>query len=424
MKHKIVCGDSAEMLAGIESNSLDALVTDPPYGLGFMGKQWDKALPNPRVWSECLRVLKPGAHAVVFGHPRLYHRLACQVEDAGFEIRDCIMWLFGSGFPKSLDVSKAIDNHHGAEREAVAPIAQPNSQGADRIAMGGGWQEAPSITAPATPEAKHWQGWGTALKPAYEPILLARKPLTGTVAENVLEHGAGGINIDGTRVGSTKPTPHSTSTSNPWCSSGVGDAAASGHNPTVGRWPANVILDGQAGAMLAEHSGDLGKGPTDSGTSARFFYCAKASRVEREAGLDAFELVTSAELTGRQQNSKGLDNPRASTRGSARRNTHPTVKPVDLMRYLAKLITPQGGTVLDPFCGSGSTGIGCALEGFSFLGLDIDEKYCEVARHRIKHWHKYQDSAIEVQKKKKKANSALEKFRQRQRLMESGFWGD
>ncbi len=311
---EIVNGDSLLVLQLLDDNSVDAIVTDPPYGLSFMGKKWDYDVPSEELWRQCFRVLKAGGHLLCFAGTRTQHRMAVRIEDAGFEIRDMIAWVYGSGFPKSLDVSKAIDKAAGAEREvvgtritgaAMSGKASGIENGQGGTEFGSGQNEVP-ITAPATPEAKQWEGWGTALKPALEPITVARKPLIGTVAENVLQHGTGAINVDGGRVGE--------------------------------RWPANFIHDG------SEEVTDL------LGSAARFFYCAKASKRDRDEG-----------------------------------NHHPTVKPTDLMRYLCRLVTPPDGTVLDPFMGSGSTGKAAVLEGFRFIGIEREEEYCEIAKARIKH---------------------------------------
>jgi site-specific DNA-methyltransferase (adenine-specific) len=308
-------GDCLEVLRTLPDNSVDSVVTDPPYGLSFMGKKWDYDVPAVEVWAECLRVLKPGGHLLAFAGTRTQHRMAVRIEDAGFEIRDMIAWVYGSGFPKSLDVSKAIDK------------------------AGGTLDGAYDITAPATEAAQQWQGWGTALKPAMEMITMARKPLVGTVAENVLAHGTGAINVDGCRVGcEARPVMVRTETvvSATSMNGQSTGATSSGELTTSGRWPANLIHDGseEPCALL--------------GDAARFFYCAKASKRDRE------------------------DN-----------NNHPTVKPTDLMRYLCRLVTPPGGVVLDPFMGSGSTGKAAMLEGFQFIGIDISDEYLEIARARI-----------------------------------------
>jgi len=380
MNTTLLHGDCLDRLRELPDCSIDACVTDPPYGLSFMGKAWDYDVPGAEVWREVLRVLKPGGHLLAFAGTRTQHRMAVQIEDAGFEIRDMIAWVYGSGFPKSLDVSKAIDKCNGdpnrlhkftawmrttgltarqldeitgtnmgghyltaasqpaiptaalwklirphcgdvpawvdelvqrieAEREVLgqktAGIANPDDH--DRHTIGGSTSVVVDITAPATPEAQQWAGWGTALKPALEPITVARKPLVGTVAANVLEHGTGAINVDGCRVGTSS-----------------------------GRWPANLIHDG------SDEPREL------LGDAARFFYCAKASKADRGEG-----------------------------------NMHPTVKPTELMRYLCRLVTPPGGVVLDPFMGSGSTGKAAALEGFRFIGIERDPNYLAIAQQRI-----------------------------------------
>lgn len=404
---ELYCGDCREIMASWPEASIDAIVTDPPYeltnrppdvkacrgcgrvlggndgmlvscprcggalenqrsqgGRGFMGKAWDGTgvAFESATWASALRLLKPGGHLVAFGGPRTYHRLACAIEDAGFEIRDCLMWIFGSGFPKSL-------NLHG-----------------------------------------EYEGWGTALKPAYEPIVLARKPLIGTVAGNVEAYGAGALNIDGTRIGTEPLTAHGGGINEERLyggGSGIPTMAA-GSNPHVGRWPANVLLDEDAADLLDAQSGQttgrshvLRRGATtgagmgygssaagdvlnatigDSGGASRFFYTAKASRTEREAMLEDMEPTRRSD--GRE---KDIENPRLRT--NARRNDHPTVKPVDLMRWLCRLITPPGGLILDPFMGSGSTGMAALDAGFRFRGIDQDEHYVDLARRRIEGRH-------------------------------------
>ena len=426
-------GDCLEVLRSLPDCSVDSVVTDPPYGLSFMGKRWDYDVPSVDVWTECLRVLKPGGHLLAFAGTRTQHRMAVRIEDAGFEIRDMIAWVYGSGFPKSLDVSKAIDKQRddsedihrvvrwvearrvesgvtraqveahfetqnigqalftitAGSKSRVATWEQwielksllkfdndmdaevwrlngrkgkPGEAFAERQVVGqkivngeegtaGGYQNGIAsvrgsdisiqrqinITAPATDAAKQWQGWGTALKPALEPITVARKPLIGTVAENVLQHGTGAINVDGGRV-------------------------------EGGRWPANFIHDG------SEEATDLLK------DSARFFYCAKASKADRDAGLDGSHSKQMDE--SRKHGNPGGDNPR--NRGvQERTNFHPTVKPTDLMRYLCRLVTPPSGIVLDPFMGSGSTGKAAMMEGFAFVGIEREAEYIDIAKARI-----------------------------------------
>jgi len=350
---KLRTGDSREKLKELEDNSIDALVTDPPYLINFMGKDWDKEnspAGDVGFWEEVLRVMKPGAHGLVFGHSRQHHRVMNALEDAGFEIRDCLMWLYGSGFPKSHNIGKAVDKLQG------------NSD---------------------------WEGWGTALKPAYEPIILVRKPLENklTVAKNVLKHGTGGLNIDASRIGTG-----------------------------TGRFPANVLLDEVSAKILDEQApktgqihGTTGKEPSASKTNAiyndysmvegkpstprdnlggasRFFYCAKVGKKERNAGLDDFE--EKEVCYGYKTDSEAVKNRDKKgdiglNKVKIRKNTHPTVKPIKLMTYLAKLITPPNGKVLDPFMGSGSTGMACALEGFDFVGIDMDPDYVEISKARI-----------------------------------------
>jgi DNA modification methylase len=334
---EVIQGDCLDAMPNIPENSIDAIVTDPPYGLAFMGKAWDHAVPGPEFFAAMLRVAKPGAHLVAFGGTRLYHRMTVAIEDAGWEVRDSLMWLYGSGFPKSHDVSKAIDRKAGAEREVLgvsSVTGERRNAGSEKYGGGNGIPQSINLlTAPATDEAKRWHGWGTALKPAWEPIVLARKPLDGTVAANHLRHGCGGLNVDGCRVGTTKDVPSSESTRSGYMKGWAGGHSDNtGFDPNTGRWPANLIL---------------GEGVTDAEWS-RFFYCPKASKRDRDEN-----------------------------------NTHPTVKPTDLMRYLCRLVTPQGGTVLDPFTGSGSTGKAAILEGFNFIGIERDTEYVNIAKARI-----------------------------------------
>jgi len=396
----LLLGDCLERLRELPDASVDACVTDPPYGISFMGRAWDHAVPSADVWLEVLRVLKPGAHLLSFFGTRTYHRGVVAIEDAGFEIRDQIGWAFSTGFPKSHDVSKAIDAALGAEREVVGanPNSRPNMEGV-KTAVFSSRKHAP-LCAPATPEAQQWQGWGTALKPAWEPIVVARKPLEGTVAANVLEHGTGAINVDGCRVG-TQGGCKGNGSAGP--STGIFGNGLNGWAITpvegLGRWPANLIHDGSdevvglfpvtkgdtshkrgvgAGVVTNFRFPDGFRGHDDpGGSAARFFYCAKASRADREDGLEA-----AASRVLHRVNSGGLENDPRWARFN-RANNHPTVKPTDLMRYLCRLVTPPGGVVLDPFMGSGSTGRGAVLEGFSFIGCELDPEYLEIARARI-----------------------------------------
>lgn len=351
MTYQLHLGDCLEVLAGLPDNSVDSIVTDPPYGLSFMGKKWDYDVPSVAVWEQCLRVLKPGGHLLAFAGTRTQHRMAVRIEDAGFEIRDMIAWVYGSGFPKSLDVSKAIDKAAGAEREVVGSytVGGTAAKGKHKGRAAAASDEGAAIrctkelviTAPATDAARKWSGWGTALKPALEPITMARKPLIGTVAENVLTHGAGAINVDGCRVGDTVETwPKSRSYAPGQIQpGGIGKTQATSESPP-GRWPANLIHDGSNEACLALKSG------------ARFFYSAKTGKDDRETD-----------------------------------NNHPTVKPTTLMAYLCRLVTPPGGTVLDPFMGSGSTGKAATVNGFRFIGIERDPAYYKIAMARISNQH-------------------------------------
>jgi site-specific DNA-methyltransferase (adenine-specific) len=366
-------GDCREVMAGMADGSVDAIVTDPPYELGFMGKSWDASgiAYDLDVWRQALRVLKPGGHLLAFSGSRTYHRMVCAIEDAGFEIRDQIMWLYGSGFPKSHDVSKAIDREAGAERRVIGEKPQTGAKFklTQNLIDNGGFNDPDrvsyNITAPATPEAEQWAGWGTALKPAHEPIVVARKPFKGTVAANVLAHGTGALNIEGCRVG-TEGGCKGDGSSDP--SNGILGNGLNGWSVTridgLGRWPANLIHDG---------SDEITSG---LGEAARFFYCAKASKRDREEGLDGFE-----ERRVFGDGGASLDGI-SNTRGP-RANHHPTVKPTDLMRYLCRLVVAPGGIVLDPFTGSGSTGKAAVLEGFQFIGIELSEEYSAIARARI-----------------------------------------
>jgi site-specific DNA-methyltransferase (adenine-specific) len=346
-------GDCLDVMAGMADNSVDAVVTDPPYGLTFLGKDWDRGVPGVPFWEQALRVAKPGAHLLAFGGTRTYHRLACAIEDAGWEVRDCLAWVYGSGFPKS---------HNGP-----------------------------------------WGG--TALKPAYEPIILARKPLCGTVAANVAAWGCGGLNVDGCRVETGEVTGWGGGGSD-----GFGGYGGGAPRPASGRFPANLVHDGSdevlagfpvTGAAKAsmrglQHSGrhggmaDLGGNIADGtdyvrghddlgGSAARFFYCAKASRGEREAGL-----WWDFEQKARPTMGSGIGGQPDQTRQN-NRNIHPTIKPIALMRWLVRLVTPPRGLVLDPFTGSGTTGCAAVLEGMAFVGAELSAEYAEIARARIAH---------------------------------------
>lgn len=410
-EYQLIHGDCLEKLKDLPDNSVDAVVTDPPYGISFMAKHWDYDVPQVEVWEQVLRVLKPGGHALIACGTRTQHRMVVNIEDAGFEIRDVVSWIYGSGFPKSHNVSKAIDKAAGAEREVVGKMAQPAS--AKKGTFNCSFDESKAvITAPATEAAKQWDGWGTALKPACEFFTLARKPLSEkTVAANVLKWGTGGINIDGCRVGTETRTSKGMSSlgvmhDDNWKPQRV-------ESISQGRFPANLIHDGsqqvmalfpetKTGARKArtgkrgssnpahmsrvkgdnEHQLSNGHWPADNGGSAaRFFYCAKASKKDRDEGLDEFEDKLAMRYGEKAQGPLPKQTPSKPTK---QKNHHPTVKPTDLMRYLCRLITPPNGTVLDPYTGSGSTGKAAMMENFNFIGIELDEEYHAIAESRIK----------------------------------------
>ena len=416
-------GDCLEVMKGMPENSVDTCITDPPYELGFMGKRWDSSGVAFQVatWEAVYRVLKPGALLLAFGGTRTYHRMVCAIEDAGFEIRDMIEWVYGSGFPKSYDIGKGIDKKAGATGEVIGKeMVDVGMQSGNMHAGRKSVIIERDITAPATPEAQLWDGWGTALKPAHEPIVLAMKPVDGTYVNNALTWGVAGLWIDGGRVGTegarNNGNSHGTVGSN---SIGVyGKAIKQDYHK--GRFPANFIHDGSdevvglfpqnTGAFApvkkgqkawgGEIYGKFAEGGDDGksfygdglGSAARFFYCAKASRSERNAGLEGAEPQWIDE--SRKPDSVGGNNPR--NRGArADTNFHPTVKPISLMRYLVRLTkTPTGGVVLDPFMGSGTTGCACALEGRDFIGIEREPDYMEIARRRIEHWAQQQPRLI------------------------------
>jgi site-specific DNA-methyltransferase (adenine-specific) len=440
----IKLGDCKILIKELLDNSIDAVVTDPPYGLEFMGKEWDKLWDkrdkneqtNEGVktflragknlsqykagyeaylfhfeWAkEVFRVLKPGGHLLAFGGSRTYHRLACAIEDAGFEIRDQIMWIYGSGFPKALDVSKAIDKMKGAEREIIGI----DGRTAENSKFNLGIQKKWDITNPATPEAKYWNGWKSALKPAHEPICLARKPLDGTIAENCLKWGVGALNIDGCRIGTNRNKEPRQYDNENASGSNCGDSSF-GNNlvkstgfMSQGRYPANIILDEEAGAMLDEQSGELKSGDSngfkgkhtakiygkyannmidsdtvyaDSGGASRFFYCAKSSRSERNAGLEGMEEKANAGIYEFR-----VDGSLDGKPTQPKANHHPTVKPIKLMEYLIKLVSREGQTILDPFAGSGTTGIACVRLNREFIGFEQEKDYVEIAEKRIEYF--------------------------------------
>ena len=532
MTYQLFIGNNLEILPTLPDNSVDSIVTDPPYGLsdnkyvaetiarwiagerdfvpdgkGFMGKAWDAFVPPPALWDECLRVLKPGGHLLAFFGSRTQDIGALAIRLAGFEIRDSIAWLYGSGFPKSMDISKAIDKGQGQNLERqlsfvnwmkstgltaqqcdkilkdAGKISQTSShsihyfnEGQPQIATAdtfdilkpylpevpeeierlvaertgiewtayknreiigskitgaamtknktensatnfGSGQNEVDITAPSTPEAAQWQGWGTALKPALEPIVVARKPIEGTVANNVLKWETGGLNIDGSRINPGSKVPGGGNGKASQGASWGGNSDGQNIRERVeahsqGRWPANIILDPYTAELLDEQSGTLKSGAMKSGTKAqdlqtnsmgawtdrtlttdfqaseggasRFFYVAKASKRDRNEGLDELPAVRASAMgydIGLGEAGEGM----FKDRNPQKQNFHPTVKPTALMEYLVKLVTPPNGTVLDPFTGSGSTGKAAILQGFNFIGIEMTEEYVPIIEGRLKH---------------------------------------
>ena len=440
--YKVIHGNNLDVLPTLEDNSVDSIVTDPPYELGFMGKKWDSSgiAYNVDLWRECLRVLKPGGHLLAFGGTRTWHRIAVAIEDAGFEVRDSIAWMYGSGFPKSLDVSKAIEGKITTGSSNKKDFKKLNGEQVARGDWGIAAQQFThgqrdtnyDLTAgetrlgkleATTLEAQQWEGWGTALKPAFEPIIVARKPLIGTVAENVLTYGTGGLNIDGSRINNLTDkeknrTPQRQHSNNPIQFGGAKSGDVISMYKPGGRWPANVILDEYTAGLLDEQSGisksgkpnpliEYGAGAItegnaiygrglandvpnvapygDTGGASRFFYVAKASKRDRNEGLQDLP----SQITGSFDGNTDLDNARKigadpSKPNQPRQNFHPTVKPIELMRYLVKLVTPPNGLVLDPFTGSGSTGKAAILEGFRFLGIELTDDYLPIIEGRLK----------------------------------------
>jgi len=419
-------GDSYDWLKKIPENSMDSVVCDPPYLLNFMGKDFDREKGNPaddiEFWKLVLKTMKPGAHLLAAGIGRTHHRVMVTIEDAGFEIRDCVYHVFGSGFPKSHNIGKAVDKLHGNEREVTGKGKPMSSLG---VMHDDDWKSDESYNE--TKGSSPYEGWGTALKPAVEIWTLARKPLSeSTIAENVLKWGTGGINIDGCRVGTGEDRTQG-GTGGMKTSYVGGELENKVERATGGRFPANFIHDGsdeviglfpdtsksKATSRGLQHSSrhgglaDIGgnikdgtdtiRGHNDNGGSAsRFFYCAKASKRDRNEGLEGFEEKDCGRNTTRKcgncdkpiiglsQTEKCVCENRTEVQ-TKNKNNHPTVKPTALMQYLVRLVTPKGGTCLDPFMGSGSTGKACKLEGFDFIGIELDPDYCKIAEARIEH---------------------------------------
>lgn len=430
-KFKLMLGDNIESLKKLPDNSVDSVVTDPPYGLSFMNKKWDHNVPSIELWKEVYRVLKPGGHVLSFGGTRTYHRMVVNIEDAGFEIRDQIQWIYASGFPKSHNIGKSFDKKVGNEREVVGTQNSADIRGNKLIVTAQGLTDIPRIDLDITKGSSKYEGMGTALKPANEPICLARKPLSEkTIVDNVIKWGTGGINVDGCRIGTEeiKFIKASSLGNNLNMDGGKAQQDYIGEDKE-GRFPANILFDESAAEMLDEQTGILSgqskskrKGGfkteyvggdnikkyetdaySDKGGASRFFYVAKVSKKERNLGLDGFEDKVS------QLNSGGIGRKisvekRLESNGEnapTMKNTHPTVKPIQLMTYLCRLITPPNGIVLDPFMGSGSTGISACLEGFKFVGMELDPDYFKTAETRIDNYELYREFTEKKKKKKK-----------------------
>jgi site-specific DNA-methyltransferase (adenine-specific) len=361
--HVLHCGDCVEVMRSFEDNSIDGCVTDPPYGIGFMGKNWDCSVPGEDFANELFRILKPGAHGILFAATRTIHRLTSILEDAGFEVRDQIGWLQWQGFPKSLNISKAFDKDAGAEREIIGTRKTGIGTGKGSVPMMGDGNR--DLTAPSTEEAKTWNGWGTALKPSIEPAVLIRKPLDGTVIENIRRWGVGALNIDATRIAygdpawpvSTGYNPDAIQRQSKEAFINFGGAKPGHQQPTFhekGRWPANIYV------------------------------CPKPARSEKEAGCDDLDSMSGAQAVNRKEGSAGMNNPRAGAGRTATtvKNFHPTVKPSKLMKWLGTLISPPGSNIIEPFGGSGSTLIGMANLDCSLIVIEKEPKYCDIIRAR------------------------------------------
>ena len=368
---KLIHDDCLSALKNLEDNYIDSIITDPPYGLEFLNKKWDYDVPSIEIWQEALRVAKPGALLLCFAGSRTFHRMAVRIEDAGWQMRDTIMWIYGSGFPKSHDVGINVDKQVANAPHRGKMVTHHNGAAADKP------QSMPRYEA-LSEEGKLWTGWKTALKPAYEPILIFQKPTDGTYAENALKHGVAGFNIDQCRIGNEKISVHNAPVGT-FAGGELDRGSETDYRYHEGRYPANVIFDEEAGAELDRQSGNL------KGGASRFFYCPKSSKREKNAGL--LDRTPDTVHDGHTKTDTPYQRP-----FTLRHNIHPTIKPLELMKYLCRLTkTPTGGTVLDPFMGSGSTGIAAILEGRDFVGIEREEEYIEIARKRIEHWTKYHD---------------------------------
>lgn len=430
--YKLYQGDMLDMLEAIEPNSIDSIVTDPPYELNFMGKGWDNAGVsfNANTWKQCYEALKPGGYLLAFGGSRTYHRIAVAIEDAGFEIRDTIMWLYGSGFPKSMNIGLAIDKKNGVESKVVG-VGKSGSSDTHTRTMNSETKDGKSVFGgeyEIKQAQNEWNGWGTALKPSFEPIIVARKPFKGSLVDNVIANGVGGLNIDECRVGNETDKVNINDFSNQHGNKfGNGEPIAKlGEKEVVGRFPANTILtydetdfeevcggfpytksakngirqsDGEnancygkgIGIKAGMNNGEYG----DSGSASRYFYCAKASKKDRDEGCqeleDTYNACSNQAIAEQKRGNNNFADENNSTFNKVYvgKNTHPTVKPTALMQYLVRLVTPNGGTILDPFNGSGSTGKAVMYENkeknknYKYIGIELTEEYLPIAQARI-----------------------------------------
>ena len=446
-QYKLYQGNMLEMLEVIESNTVDSIVCDPPYELNFMNKGWDNSgiAFQKETWQKCYEVLKPGGYLLAFGGSRTFHRIACAIEDAGFEIRDTICYMYGSGFPKSMSLSKGLEareklgnagTRNKRKIEQACDTEEYTLKQTNNGAMGEIIETTRKEYIPNTDLAKQWQGWGTALKPSFEPIIVARKPFKGSLVDNVIKYGVGGINIDECRVGNEELHNSYAGNKNSGFTSaderdekGKGMFAGNKQGETVvnGRFPANTILtydetdfeevcggfpntkgngnvrhnnnDGKEYNCYSNYGNCETKGYDDSGSASRYFYCAKASKKDRDEGLEEFAEKNGVDITGRKENSNGLiwdggkyayGNAFAGA-GSPKKNTHPTVKPTTLMQYLIRLVSPNGATILDPFNGSGSTGKAVMYENkernknYKYIGIELTEEYLPISKARIEY---------------------------------------
>jgi site-specific DNA-methyltransferase (adenine-specific) len=418
----IINDDCLNGMKTFSDNHFHSSITDPPYGLNFMGKNWDHGVPNKIYWQEVYRVLRPGGYLLAFGGTRMFHRLMVEIEDSGFEIRDTIMWVYGSGFPKGNNIAKAIDKKLGKEPEVVGdnpnwrPAKNKGGAGFDKQLIGEQVEEY-KLTKPNSDLAKQFQGWNTNLKPAWEPIIVARKPVEETVAQNAIKYGTGGINIDGCRVGETGATIQDSFTNEYLGQDTINFGHKRGiiHKIELGRYPANLIHDGSEEVLeqfpitntkpnsntRANHSSNPYGSPrtmqtsdtppipsieyADCGSAARFFYCAKASKKDRDEGCEALEPKEATKQFNEGMEGQIRSDGTVIKESIKHRNHHPTVKPTNLMQYLCRLVTPKDGIILDPFCGSGSTGKAAILEGFNFVGIEKEADYADIARKRCEY---------------------------------------